>query len=60
MLHSGKCRCKDFDVCVAECVYCGGIRCAGKSLSGANVAAKHWDRSQLSILCEREPSKTKL
>lgn len=60
MLHSGKCRCKDFDVSVAECVYCGGIRCAGKSLSGANVAAKHWDRSQLSILCEREPSKTKL
>lgn len=38
---------------VSECVYYGGIRCAGKSLSGANVAAKHWDRSQLSILCER-------
>lgn len=38
---------------VAECVYCGGIRCAGKSLSGANVAAEHWDRNQLSILCER-------
>lgn len=52
MLHSGKCRCKipGFDVCVAEYVYCGGIRCAGKSLSGANVAAKHWDRSQLSFL----------
>lgn len=60
ILESAGARSQDFDVCVAECVYCGGIRCAGKSLSGANVAAKHWDRSQLSILCEREPSKTKL
>jgi len=42
ILESAGARSQNFDACVAECVYCG-IRCAGKSLSDANVAAKHWD-----------------
>lgn len=48
-----------FGVCAAARVCCGGIRCVGRSLSAANGAAKCWDRSQLGILCKREPSKTK-